>query len=42
MVALVFGLTAGSVGLGTQVSIGVAAAFAGVAMVLSSLRMGWR
>lgn len=42
LVALVFGLTAGSVGLGTQVSIGVAAAFAGVAMVLSSLRMGWR
>ena len=42
LVALVFGLTAGSVGLGTQVSIGVAAGFAGVAMVLSSLRMGWR
>ena len=42
LVALVFGLTAGSVGLGTQVSIGIAAGFAGVAMVLSSLRMGWR
>jgi DHA2 family multidrug resistance protein-like MFS transporter len=42
LVALVFGLTAGSVGLGTQISIGVAAGFAGVAMVLSSLRMGWR
>jgi DHA2 family multidrug resistance protein-like MFS transporter len=42
LVALIFGLTAGSVGLGTQASIAVAAGFAGVATVLSSLRMGWR
>ena len=42
LVALVFGLTAGSVGLGTQASIAVAAGFAAVATVLSSLRMGWR
>jgi DHA2 family multidrug resistance protein-like MFS transporter len=42
LVALVFGLTGGDVGLGTHITIGVAAAFAGIAMVLSSLRMGWR
>ncbi len=42
LVALIFGLTSGSVGLGTQMSIGVAASFATVATVLSSLRMGWR
>jgi DHA2 family multidrug resistance protein-like MFS transporter len=42
LVALLFGLTEGSVGLGTQVSIGIAATFAFVATVLSSLRMGWQ
>ena len=42
LVALIFGLTAGSVGLGTHLAIGVAAGFAVVATVLSSLRMGWR
>lgn len=42
LVALLFGLTHGSdnaVELGTKLSIGMAAAFAGVAMVLSSLRV---
>ncbi len=42
LVALIFGLTAGGVGAGTQTSIAVAVGFAGVATVLSSLRMGWR
>lgn len=42
LVALIFGLTAGSVGLGTHLAIGVAAGFAVLATVLSSLRMGWR
>ena len=46
LVALIFGLTHGAgtetIALGTQVCIGVAAGFAGVAMVLSSLRVGWR
>ena len=46
LVALVFGLTHGegsdAVAWGTQVSIGLAAGFAALATVLSSLRMGWR
>jgi len=46
LVALIFGLTHGAgtetVAFGTQVCIGVAACFAGTAMVLSSLRAGWR
>ena len=45
LVALVFGLTHGgpeTVALGTQVSIGMAAGFAALATVLSSLRMGWK
>jgi DHA2 family multidrug resistance protein-like MFS transporter len=42
LVALVFGLTHGGldgVELGTRLAIGMAAAFAGIAMVLSSLRL---
>jgi DHA2 family multidrug resistance protein-like MFS transporter len=42
LVALVFGLTHGgadAIALGTKLSIGMAASFAGIAMVLSSLRV---
>ncbi len=46
LVALVFGLTHGAgtetIALGTKISIGMAAGFAATAMVLSSLRTGWR
>ena len=46
LVALVFGLTHGAgtetIALGTQICIGLAAGFAATAMVLSSLRTGWR
>jgi DHA2 family multidrug resistance protein-like MFS transporter len=45
LVALVFGVThasEGAVELGTRVSLGMAAGFAGLAMVLSSLRVGRR
>ena len=41
LVALVFGLTHGgpdAIELGTKLAIGMAAAFAGIAMVLSTLR----